>query len=1118
MTKITDAAQRAQALDPATSFIVQAPAGSGKTELLTQRYLRLLANVEHPEEIAAITFTRKAAAEMRNRVLAALDSAQLAQPQEAHKRLTWDLAHEVVRRDESLNWRLRSNPNRLRIQTFDSLSTSLTKQMPMIAELGASPNVRENAEPLYLLAAQATLASLADDDLGEHLARVLRHLDNRLNTVERLIAAMLGRRDQWLPHILGAPSVEQLENALRDEIEHRLDLLNTSFPDEQLTQLIGLAGFAADNLSQTNGSNSPILLWQEQKFPPGSEWSDLKLWKGLAEILLTKTGTTRKSVTKAIGFPAPSEKGIDEESKQQRKNAKAELSALISDIAEQQELLILLADVARLPMSGYSQHQAELLLSLTKILLNAAAQLTLVFQESGEVDFAEIQLRALQALGDEESPTDLALSLDYRLKHLLVDEFQDTSSSQHQLLRRLTAGWQNNDGRSLFLVGDPMQSIYRFREAEVGLFLQTGESGLGDLALTPLVLDMNFRSQAGIIEWVNRQFSQLFPNESDAANSAVPYSASTPHHAAGIEPAVSVHPSAERDDVTEAEQMLGVIQQSLQSNPAGSIALLARGRRHLAGIADALNQAGITYQAIDVDPLLSRTVVQDLYSLTRALLHPADRLAWLALLRAPWLGLALEDLLRLSEQSDRSIYRRLNDEALVASLSPDGQTRINRLLSIINNELPARGRQSLRVWIESIWLALGGLAINDHRSANDAEAYFQLLDKQALQAGLLDFAELDKALQKLYAPPDTQASGQIQLMTMHASKGLEFDTVILPGLGKGTRSDESELLYWQQRPDSTGQMQLLMAPIKASREDKESISAFIRQLNKSKDQLETVRLLYVAATRARQQLHLFAHISFDSKGNAKAPVSGSLLQQLWPVLSDSFETLTAPPESSEQKQVYRFKTERRLAADWQLRLEQNTPGCTPVPHQQKPIDFDWAGDSARHVGTLVHRYLERIANDGLNNWDAERIDRLSSAIETGLANLGVDSDVMPDAVNKTLRALRQTLEHDEGRWILDNSHRQASCELPLTVHDEDSHHYIIDRTFIDDQGTRWVIDYKTGDHQDDDIELFLDHEQERYRDQLETYGRILKLMEERPIKLALYFPLLKNWRTWDYLK
>src|SRR5439155_5619839 len=131
-----------------------------------------------------------------------------------------------------------------------------------------------------------------------------------------------------------------------------------------------------------------------------------------------------------------------------------------------------------------------------------------IFAERAEADFTEFAQGAVRALGTPEAPSDLLLALDYRIRHVLVDEFQDTSISQWELLERLTAGWQQGDGRTLFVVGDPMQSIYRFREAEVGLFLRARREGLGtaglpNVALEPLTLETNFRSQAGIVDWVN---------------------------------------------------------------------------------------------------------------------------------------------------------------------------------------------------------------------------------------------------------------------------------------------------------------------------------------------------------------------------------------------------------------------------------------------------------------------------------------------------------------------------------------------------------------------------------------------------------------------------------------
>ncbi|HET9024982.1 MAG TPA: UvrD-helicase domain-containing protein, partial [Burkholderiaceae bacterium] len=178
-----DRAARERALDTAASFIVRAPAGSGKTELLIQRVLALLATVDAPEEVVAITFTRKAAAEMRQRLVEALAAARGPQPAPPHERLTWSLAHAVNRRDAERGWDIVHNPGRLRVQTIDALAQWLARQLPLSLGLGAAPNVREQAGELYLSAARSTFAVLEsaerkDQSLSRHVARLLEHLDN----------------------------------------------------------------------------------------------------------------------------------------------------------------------------------------------------------------------------------------------------------------------------------------------------------------------------------------------------------------------------------------------------------------------------------------------------------------------------------------------------------------------------------------------------------------------------------------------------------------------------------------------------------------------------------------------------------------------------------------------------------------------------------------------------------------------------------------------------------------------------------------------------------------------------------------------------------------------------
>ena len=139
------------------------------------------------------------------------------------------------------------------------------------------------------------------------------------------------------------------------------------------------------------------------------------------------------------------------------------------------------------------------------------------------VDFSAVSIAGLRALGSADAPTDLNLRLDYRLQHILVDEFQDTSSSQLELVRLLTAGWQAGDGRSVFCVGDPMQSIYGFRQAEVRAFLELAEEGIGDLRFDVQRLRSNFRSAAPLVDWTNRCFARLMPQVDDRNRGAIAY-------------------------------------------------------------------------------------------------------------------------------------------------------------------------------------------------------------------------------------------------------------------------------------------------------------------------------------------------------------------------------------------------------------------------------------------------------------------------------------------------------------------------------------------------------------------------------------------------------------------
>lgn len=1106
-TAMPDLAARQHALDPARSFIVQAPAGSGKTELLIQRYLRLLASVEDPEEIVAITFTRKAAGEMRERVLGALAGARVRKaPASEHERTTLELAAAALERDAAGGWGITENPARLRIQTIDSLCAALTRQMPVLSRFGSQPESIEDAAELYLEAARATVELVEGDEaVAQDVERLLTHLDNDVGRIEVLLADMLKRRDHWLRHVHGRERAE-LEAALQNVRREALARVSDLLPAELRAEWKAIAGHAFGNLAY------------------GVSQDTIEGWARLAGLLLTDKDQWRRSLTKNQGFP----------SGKAAQPWKERAMALFDQLKSHDAFRSALAEMRGLPPEQYSEDQWEILGAITRLLPRAVGQLKLVFQTRGLADFTEVAQGALLALGAPESPSDLALALDYRIRHLLVDEFQDTSISQYDLIEKLTAGWEAGDGRTVFAVGDPMQSIYRFREAEVGLFLRARGAGIAGVALEPISLAANFRSQAGIVDWVNATFRHIMPAREDVATGSVPYTPSVATSNALPGPAVSVHPLFNGDRAGEAATVVEIVAQARREDAGAKIAILVRNRGHLREIVPQLKDAGLRFRAIEIEALGHRPVVQDLLALTRALSHLADRLAWLAVLRAPWCGLTLADLDALAGgDAKRTAWELINDDARVAILSVDGRARLMRGRAVLQACIDDRCRGSLRERVAGAWFALSGPAcVEDTTDLEDAEIYFDYLQSHEEAGEIADPAAFEDGLAKLYALPDLQADERLQIMTVHKAKGLEFDTVIVPGLGRAPRHEDARLFLWMEQPrgDGDAAADLLLAPIHETGAHEDPIYRWLKKLEAEKEHLEAGRLLYVAATRARRRLHLLgdASLKADEAGAPRLTPPGdrTLLRQLWSMVEPIYveaarrvveSTAAATEEGGSGGMI--DQSLRRIASGWQAPAAPPRVAWAPpreAARAREEIEFSWVGETARHIGSVVHRWLQRIAEDGLTGWNAQRIRVLRKTVADELVASGLSADVVEDAAGRVATILEKTLADERGRWLL-GSHDAAHSELRLTGLTEDGiANIVMDRSFVDEHGVRWIVDYKTGGHEGGDIDAFLDRERERYRSQLERYAALSRGLDERPIRLGLYFPLLGGWREWDW--
>ena len=1130
---VPDADQRRLALDPTQSFIVQAPAGSGKTALLIQRYLKLLACVDSPEEIVAITFTRKAAAEMRTRVLAALQMESSKQTaNNAYEKINYQLAQAVLQRDRLLEWHIIENPDRLRIQTIDSFCAALTRQMPVLSQFGAQPEIIDDASNFYREAARATLCLLNHRKaIADDVERLLEHLDNDAARAEELLAEMLVRRDHWLRHLQRRPR-DELEAALQNSRQYTLHKVSQLFPAALENELLILLRYAADNLVADNKISDIACCASVTSLATAS----VEHWRGIAELLLTGAGAWRKQVNVAIGFP-PGNTKVEKELAGARKN---QLKVLIDTFASQDDLRIALLDVHQLPPPNYTDQQWEILGSITRLLPYAVAQLQIIFQTNGLVDFSEVAQRALQALGDSEMPTDLALALDYRIKHLMIDEFQDTSISQFRLLEKLTAGWTTGDGRTLFIVGDPMQSIYRFREAEVGLFLQAKHQGIGDLTLQSLTLRTNFRSQQGIIDWVNVAFKQIMPQQEDNTTGAVAYTPSIALHPKLDDEAVTFHPFYAKDFVAEAQRVVEIIQQTRSKDASGTIAILVRNRSHLSEIVAQLKVAGLRFRAIEIELLRYKPVVQDLLVLTRALSNPADRLAWVALLRAPWCGFLLKDITALL-QSDVGVVRKktiwglMSDEKYWSGISPDAQSRLSRINPILKLCMENQRRQSLRLTVEAAWQALGGVHSSDAGNFTDAMIYLDYLESKETAGSICDLTNFEQGLNALYASHEQNEENALQIMTIHKAKGLEFDTVILPGLGRVPRKSEKHLLKWIEQPRgevakhaSTVIADLMLAPIKAADDDVDAIYSWLEKLDQDKERLESDRLLYVAATRAKSRLHMLGHVdmSSDTEGKIepKEPRRGSLLQRLWPIARNCFNDIG---DECRVKGIDVLETADNPLGNQLYRLNSNwvlpdppysisSAASSSVKKYEEEIEFSWVSDIARHIGIVVHRWLQKISEDEMRGWNSGRIQALQDQFKQNLRMTGMieGDEEIENAARRISRVLINAISDRRGQWIL-GPQKDAKNELRITsVIDNQLRDSVIDRTFCDEKGVRWIIDYKTSSHEGADLEEFLDREQIRYQHQLNQYAKLMREIDHRPIKLGLYFPLIGGWREW----
>ena len=1166
--ELPDVDAREEALDTTKSILVQAPAGSGKTELLTTRILKLLARVDEPEHVLAITFTRPATAEMRHRILGRLEEARRLSEggvaPEPGDRERLRIASAALENSDRRGWRLIEQPQRLNIQTIDSLCLRVAHRMPLGARLSGTLEPIENAGPLYREAARRTFDRLGgvDPELDHALRELLLLRDSNLRNCEELLANMIETRDQWKQafplsgDVLWQEARARLEEPFQRETRRVLGAVRALFRlrPEIESEMLELANYAG----QSSELKIDLRLLAGATTLPEATPEFVEHWRCVCDLLLTKANEPRQGYNVSLGFPPTGRRQIDR------------MKAVANTLHDMPGLLDLLGQIRDLPPPHYSEEQWTVLRHMFTALRQAVHELDAVFAAAGAVDFVELGMAALEVLDG---------GAIHGVQHLLVDEFQDTSRLQHELIASLLRGWRAGDGRTLFLVGDPMQSIYMFRQADVELFNLVRENGFataaGKLPFETLRLTANFRSNAGVVNRLNTMFATVFPHGAKANAAAVQFLPSVANDRDEPEGAFVIHPhflkrqpADPRDagtplspDRREVSEVIGVVRRHLpeadQARRDGgefTIAILARAKSHLRGIAQALRKEGIAFRAVELEELGQQQEVLDLRSLVRALLHPMDRVAWLALLRAPWCGLPLRDLHLLCGADDRRSARqsvRQQIEARLHLLEDDPRQRVTRLIATLQAAIQARpGQTSFAAWIERTWHSLGGPACVDATEYENALAYLRLLEDIPASGIGATGETMDDRLDKLFARPDPMVGNRsgVQLMTIHKAKGLGFNVVVVPSLDKSTIRDSSPLILYLQRATGTG-TELLAAPIDAKGQGKSRMYRWVMSQRGNREAEERKRLLYVACTRARQELHLIATATVTGSGLGCRP--DSLLKSAWPALRPTFETAYSRQKPEINENVVEMPapaaqppghdgvigslaaTEgrsilHRLPSDWvpDVKLTDVTPtvsisldGVARGERGQQPE----ASRASRVLGTTVHALFERASRELKRGVPAADLRAALRDLESQAAGVARNQGLPPAEAESCARlaakALEAALTDPVGVWIL-KPHPEAQSEVSWTgVVEGVSRTLRIDRSFLagaeplsEGSDCLWIVDYKTADYGDAGLDIFLEAERGKYEKQLQDYALMMRLVhgEDLKLRLALYYPFLKQ--------
>ena len=1101
-----------QACHPQHNTSVHASAGSGKTWLLISRLLHLLLSGVKPDAILAITFTRKAAAEMQQRLLERLREFSVYSDARLIEELSiigMSTDSATCQHARNLYEQLLKQPRQVNITTFHAFSQQILRRFSLEADIPAGFELLDKTGILETEAWDALFAdatSKPNSDTAKSLEKLFNYCNGLASTKKALHNFLLHRSDWWA---LAESNQNPIENA-RKTLQTQLDINPDEPPNiqqwfERSKPVISeLAALIALHDNQTNKKNQAMLhkILSEQLF-------DISSLRNIKAILFNKgNGKPKDIANKTV------RKKIGDEKADRLVSIQASLGVACSEIED----LFARHATYQTNLAWYQAGEAYL------------EHFQRIKQQQRLLDFTDLEWQACQLLNASHHAHWIQYKLDQRINHLLVDEFQDTNPTQWRLLlpllEELAAG-DSERSRSVFLVGDAKQSIYRFRRADAQLF-SYARHWLGErLNASTTPLNTSWRSAPAIIDFVNLLFTdsplgqhigdfethsthqktvygeiKVLPLvELDENDTAAPLSLRNP-----LEEPRRDKPNARDNEASIIAQTIHeliasrtVIDDNGKHRPAhyGDIMILMRSRTHLPRFELALQKLDIPYIGSAPGTLLSSIEIQDMLALLDTLNTPYNNLALARVLRSPLFSCTEQDLMSLSlskQDKHTNWYTRLQN--LASECSPAlarAQTLLQRwhalaetlpvhdLLDYIycSGDVLTRFKQSFPEHLHNRVLAnlrrFIELALEIDSGRYPSLAYFRstlaALQKQGRDG-------LDSAL-------DSSEEDKVSIMTIHSAKGLEAPIVFLVD-SANTPDDKNAynaVVDWQ-----SGDLKPRLFQLAEKKQNLDSKTIAVIEQQNVLQQREDANLLYVAITRARQYLYISASKPTTRKALGWYGQIQEQLKELNLLNDDHSYHNTSNTVPAINNETAAAETSARIALpDYLLNntIDANTVQIIAPSHSENNIDTT----QSQLRGTVIHDVIEKLLISTLSR----------DALKKQLHNKYITA-LPGDIIEQCWQEAVNVIESDKNSMLFNNEHyEKAWNEVPITYINSAGKtvNGIIDR-LIQYPDKLLIIDYKT--HQQSDQQSLL----EDYKQQLHYYiAGVQKLWQDKNITAAL---------------